>query len=218
MPHWLSTSIQYQVRIQNFWKESSLGGSGGISPGEFWKIEGHLVRFLAFLQSTYKCRVGSARLEHRASSALRTGKIKRTLNKNRRHSKIGSRPPGPLSGSAPVSPCVRQPCTEDGISRTGWYRRIPVRSGIYGLYCTLEQHLRWFPTQYKLPRYIMYDISWYKCKCRIAETISPTIQRGAWVSINKCVFSRCLDRSTLFDALMACRSLFQYCGAIICHY
>ena len=42
-----------------------------------------LRRSLTFLQSTYKCRVGSARLEDRASSAL----------------KWGSGPPGPSSGS-----------------------------------------------------------------------------------------------------------------------
>ena len=61
--------------------------------------------FLVFLLSTYKCRMNSAKLDNRASSALKTGKIgSGTPNEDyRRNSKRGD--PDPLD--PPLDPSSR---------------------------------------------------------------------------------------------------------------
>ena len=73
-----------------FLKRGSTGGVRGHAFAKFCESEWNPILLL----STYKCRVGSARLDDIASLALKTGKMERgNLNKDhRRHSKGGSDP------------------------------------------------------------------------------------------------------------------------------
>ena len=128
------------------------------------------------LLSTYKCRVGSARLEDRALSALKTGKIGRgTLNKDhRRHSKKGPDPWNP-SGSAPAAMQQwRQHSTDDvidGYDRQKWSQfSVMIQTKISGAIITEKENQEIFAQR--------------KIKVSFPSQISALSQRVTWYTIS----------------------------------